>query len=85
MVEENISPQFSLKKLMKQEIISWRKRIATRIMDVLWFLLLLLLLGIQVGITSFAVGLQISAIPAGIKKDRSIIKKKKHDSTENLN
>ena len=35
MVEENISPQFSLKKLMKQEIISWGKGIASRILDVL--------------------------------------------------
>ena len=39
------------------------------------------LFGIPVGITSSAIGLKISAIAAGIKKYKSIIKrkKKKHD------
>ena len=39
------------------------------------------LAGIPVGITSSAIGLKICAIAAGIKKDKSIIKKKKkkHD------
>ena len=39
------------------------------------------LLGISIGITSFAIGLNICAIAAGIKKYMSIIKKKKkkHD------
>ena len=39
------------------------------------------MLGIPIGITSYAVGLKICAIAAGIKKYKSIIKKKKkkHD------
>ena len=39
------------------------------------------LLGIPIGITCSAIGLQICAITAGIKNDKSIIKKKKkkHD------
>ena len=37
------------------------------------------LLGIPIGITSSATGLKICAIPAGIKKYKSVIKKKKHD------
>ena len=39
------------------------------------------LIGIPVGFTSSAIGLQICAITAGIKKYKSIIKKKKekHD------
>ena len=38
------------------------------------------LLGISIGIASFAIGLKICAITAGIKKYKSIIKKKKkHD------
>ena len=39
------------------------------------------LIGIPIGITSFAIGLKICAITAGIKKYKSIIKKKKkkHD------
>ena len=38
------------------------------------------LLGIPIGIASFAIGLEIYAIAAGIKKDKSIItKKRKHD------
>ena len=42
---------------------------------------LLLLLGISIRITSFAIELKISAITAGIKSYKSIIKKKgkKHD------
>ena len=41
------------------------------------------LLGIPIGITSSAIGLKICAITAGIKKYKSIIKKKrkKHDRT----
>ena len=35
------------------------------------------LLGIPIGITNFAIGLKICAITAGIKKFKSIIKKKK--------
>ena len=35
------------------------------------------LVGIPIGITSFAVGLKICAITAGIKKYKSIVKKKK--------
>ena len=34
---------------------------------------------ILIGITSSAIGLKISVITAGIKKHKSIIKKKKHD------
>ena len=39
------------------------------------------LIGISVGITSSAIGLQVCAIAAGIKRYKSIIKKnkKKHD------
>ena len=37
------------------------------------------LFGIPIGITSSAKGLKICAITAGIKKYKSIIKKKKHD------
>ena len=37
------------------------------------------LVHIPVGITSSAVGIKICAIIAGIKKYRSILKKKKHD------
>ena len=37
------------------------------------------LVGIPIGITSFAIGLKICAITAGIKKYKSIIKNKKHD------
>ena len=40
------------------------------------------LLGIPIGITSSAIGLNIFAITAGIKKCKSIIKKKKHDLIE---
>ena len=36
------------------------------------------LVGNPIGITSSAVGIKICAIPAGIKKHKSIIKKKKH-------
>ena len=36
-------------------------------------------LGIPVGIKSSAIGLEIRAVTAGIKKYKSIIKKKKHD------
>ena len=36
-------------------------------------------LGIPIGVTSSAIGLRICAIAAGIKKYKSIIKKKKHD------
>ena len=41
------------------------------------------LVGIPIGITSSAIGLKICAITAGIKKYKSIIKKKKkkHDQT----
>ena len=41
------------------------------------------LVGIPIGITSFAVGLKICAITAGIKKYKSIVqkKKKKYDQT----
>ena len=38
------------------------------------------LVGIAIGSTSFAIGLKICAITAGIKRYKSIIKKKKHDS-----
>ena len=37
------------------------------------------LIGIPIGITSFAIGLKICAITAGIKRYKSIIKKKKTD------
>ena len=37
------------------------------------------LVGIPVGITSFAVGLKICSITAGIKKYKSIIRKKKNN------
>ena len=37
--------------------------------------------GIPTGITSSAIGLKICAIAAGIKKYKSIIKKKKYDET----
>ena len=37
------------------------------------------LIGIPIGITSSVIGLKICAIAAGIKKYKSIIKKKKHD------
>ena len=37
------------------------------------------LVGIPIGIASSAIGLKICAITAGIKKYKSIIKKKKHD------
>ena len=37
------------------------------------------LLGIPIGIMTSAIGLKICAINAGIKKYKSIIKKKKHD------
>ena len=45
------------------------------------FLLLLILLGISIGVTSSAIGLNIFAIAAGIEKYKSLIKKKKtkHD------
>ena len=39
------------------------------------------LVGISTGITSSAIGLKICSIGAGIKKYKSIIKKKKHDKT----
>ena len=39
------------------------------------------LIGIPIGITSSAIGLKICAITAGIKKYKSIKKKKKHDKT----
>ena len=44
------------------------------------------LIGIPIGITSFAIGLKICAITAGIKKYKSIIKKKKkkHDKIVSL-
>ena len=35
--------------------------------------------GISIGITSSAIGLNICAITTGIKKYKAIIKKKKHD------
>ena len=38
-------------------------------------------IAIPVGITCSAIGLKICAIPAGIKKYKSIMKKKKHDKT----
>ena len=38
------------------------------------------LVGIPIGITSFALGLKICAITAGIKKDKSIIKKKRKNN-----
>ena len=37
------------------------------------------LLGIPIGITNYEIGLKICAIVAGIKKHKSIIKKKKND------
>ena len=37
------------------------------------------LVGISIGITSSVVGLKICVITEGIKKYKSIIKKKKHD------
>ena len=37
------------------------------------------LVGIPVGITSSAIGLEICVVTAGMKKYKSIIKKKKHD------
>ena len=40
------------------------------------------LLGIVIGITSSAIGLKICTIVAGIKKYKSIIKKKKNNSLE---
>ena len=44
------------------------------------------LLGIPIGITSSAIGLKICAVTAGIKKDKSIIKKrkKKHNKVKLL-
>ena len=39
------------------------------------------LVAVPVGITSSTVGLKICAFTAGIKKYKSIIKKKKHDET----
>ena len=41
------------------------------------------LLSIPIGIASSAIGLKICAIAAGIKKYKSIIKKKKHDEIVN--
>ena len=38
------------------------------------------LVGVPIGITSFAIGLKICVITAAIKKYKSIIKKKKHDN-----
>ena len=38
------------------------------------------MLGIPIGITSSVIGLKICAIAAGIKKYKSVIKKKKKDS-----
>ena len=37
--------------------------------------------GIRIGITGSAIGLKICAIAAGIKKYKSVIKKKKYDKT----
>ena len=37
------------------------------------------LIGIPIGVTSSTVGLKICAITEGIKKHKSIFKKKKHD------
>ena len=37
--------------------------------------------GIPIGITGSAIGLKICAIAAGIKKYKSVIKKKKYDKT----
>ena len=42
------------------------------------------LIVIPIGITNFAIGLKICTITAGIKKYKSIIKKKRHDKIASL-
>ena len=48
------------------------------ITDMFWFLLLLFLLGVPIGITNSAIGLKICATTARIEKYKSIIKKSRN-------
>ena len=78
---------YFLQKIKQNELMSRkRKEVCTTLNYIELFLLLAStitasLLGIPIGIPSFTLGLKICAIAAGIKKHKSIIKKKKkkHD------
>ena len=90
MVEENISQEFRLKN-MKNDLMSQKqKKVCTTLNYIEHFLILASaitgymsissfasLLRIPIKITSFATGLKICVIVAGIKNYKSIIKKKK--------
>ena len=66
--------------------LNWLKTFLFQLLQILGVFQYLLLLGIRIGITSSAIRVKTCAIVVGIKKYRSIIKKKKknHDKVELL-
>ena len=83
MAEENISQEFRMKNITDQdELVSYKhKKICTTLNYIELFLILTSAVTgcisiSALGSTSSAIGLKISAITAGIKKYKSMIKKK---------
>ena len=89
MLEENINQEFRLKRIdgIKNyliEVISQNKSMSKehkKVFTVFTAFAFASLVGIPIGISSFTIGLKISIITAGIKKYKSMNKKKKkkHD------
>ena len=97
MAEENISQKFRLKNILNKKLFNWRKTdwtskkhekfcmatVAFAVTGCVSFSAFASLDGVQMGIAGSVAGLKICAIARGIKKYKSIIKKKKkkHDKT----
>ena len=89
MLEENINQEFRLKRIdgirnYLIEVISQNKSMSKehkKVFTVFTAFAFTFLVGIPIGISSFTIGLKISIITAGIKKYKSMNKKKKkkHD------
>ena len=93
---ENIAEirYYLFREINKNELMSNKHKKACRVLNYIDHLLIVVslingclsisafatLVGIPIGITSFAIGLKISAITAGIKMYMSIIKKKKRST-----
>ena len=90
MVDENISQKFRLKNINQRRNYFFKEIEQNELMSIEHFLILAStvpgcisisafssLLGILIGIMSSAIGLNICAITAGIKRCKSTIKKKK--------
>ena len=91
MVEENISQEFRLKNI--DETRNYPKKVCATLKHIKHFVILAdtisgcisvsdfaSFLGIPIGITSSAIGFKICGITAGIKKYKSIIKRKEKET-----